>query len=596
MNAILRHTVTKSVERLRADLLDQQTSDGHWTGYLSSSALSTATAVSALAMADPVRFESMITAGVDWLAANQNADGGWGDTTDSPSNLSTTMLARAAIRLAQGESALGTGMGRSDQWIRQAAGPESHDQVRALKAIYGKDRTFVVPIMMNCALAGQVEWGRIPPLPFELAAAPHGLMKALRLHVVSYALPALIAIGQLLHDRRPIRNPLSWGLRRALRKMTLRKLESIQPESGGFLEAAPLTSFVVMSLCALNLRDHPVARRGLDFLSRSFRADGSWPIDEDLSMWVTTSAVTALCQGNASIDLTEAREWILDHQWRRIHPYTQTEPGGWAWTDRPGGVPDGDDTSGALLALAALGGDAPDAAVRDGVRWLMDLQNTDGGWPTFCRGWNRLPFDQSSCDITAHALRVLRQWRAVAAPESYSRCIRRGWTFLGARQDAAGAWRPLWFGNQSTPDASNPVFGTARVLRAYGDWQRLDDPVAQAGVAYLLRVQNTDGGWGGGAGAPSTIEETALAIDGLCDWVAPASLERAVRWLTERIEAGDYRRPQPIGLYFAMLWYSERLYPMIWALGALERWRQRFDANSACPDAGRRDNNLRTYS
>ncbi len=42
--------------------------------------------------------------------------------------------------------------------------------------------------------------------------------------------------------------------------------------------------------------------------------------------------------------------------------------------------------------------------------WLLDLQNRDGGWPTFCRGWGTLPFDRSSCDLTAHALRALSKW------------------------------------------------------------------------------------------------------------------------------------------------------------------------------------------
>jgi hypothetical protein len=30
----------------------------------------------------------------------------------------------------------------------------------------------------------------------------------------------------------------------------------------------------------------------------------------------------------------------------------------------------------------------------------------------------------------------------------------------------------------------------------------------------------------------------------------------------------------PIGLYFARLWYHERLYPVIWTLGALHTARQ----------------------
>ena len=38
--------------------------------------------------------------GLDYLAAHQNPDGGWGDTDRSYSNIATTMLVRAAFHLA----------------------------------------------------------------------------------------------------------------------------------------------------------------------------------------------------------------------------------------------------------------------------------------------------------------------------------------------------------------------------------------------------------------------------------------------------------------------------------------------------------------
>src|SRR6516164_4163293 len=88
-----------------AALLAERESEGHWVGELSTSALSTAVAVSALALvqkATPAHgsFDRLIAGGLDWLAAHQNADGGWGDTVRSLSNISTTMLGRAAFHLA----------------------------------------------------------------------------------------------------------------------------------------------------------------------------------------------------------------------------------------------------------------------------------------------------------------------------------------------------------------------------------------------------------------------------------------------------------------------------------------------------------------
>src|SRR5438093_948539 len=83
----------------RDALLEERVPAGHWVGELSTSALSTATAVMALNIANPFAYRDYIDAGVRWLAAHQNADGGWGDTTKSFSNISTSMLCRAALEM-----------------------------------------------------------------------------------------------------------------------------------------------------------------------------------------------------------------------------------------------------------------------------------------------------------------------------------------------------------------------------------------------------------------------------------------------------------------------------------------------------------------
>jgi len=173
-----------------------------------------------------------------------------------------------------------------------------------------------------------------------------------------------------------------------------------------------------MSLAAAGEVSHPVVNRGLEFLERSGRPDGSWAIDTNLATWVTTLSVNALADlhGLPSPLPPAAREkildWLIGQQYRQVHPYTLAAPGGWAWTDLPGGVPDADDTAGATLALHNLAPDsepARQAAIR-GIHWLADLQNSDGGIPTFCRGWGNLPFDRSSPDLTAHALLAWSAW------------------------------------------------------------------------------------------------------------------------------------------------------------------------------------------
>ena len=72
-------------------------------------------------------------------------------------------------------------------------------------------------------------------------------------------------------------------------------------------------------------------------------------------------------------------------------------------------------------------------------------------------------------------------------------------------------------------------------------------------------------------GMPSSTEETALAVEALARSEHVTATDRGVAWLVERVENGTWRDPAPIGFYFAKLWYWERLYPMIWTVGALGR-------------------------
>ena len=599
------HTAMTSdvVASVRRALIAARADGGHWEGHLSSSALATATAVTAIATAARAgtmvaNSDELVERGIGWLIQTRNRDGGWGDTPDSVSNISTTALVWAALAFGDArETQHEAGAASAEAWIVRAAGSVAPETLAAaLGDRYGKDRTFSVPILTMCAIAGRLgppdrAWRLIPQLPFELAVFPRRLFGALRLPVVSYALPALISMGLARH-RRTAGLPLLRAARSAATPRVLRVLESLQPDGGGFLEAVPLTSFVTMSLVAAGESSNRVVRDGLAFLQRSVRADGSWPIDSNLATWVTTLSINALGSGSGLSELSPADrarvvDWLLGQQWRTEHPYTGAAPGGWAWTDLPGGVPDADDTAGALIALARLGRDEPRVreAAAAGVTWLLDLQNRDGGIPTFCRGWGALPFDRSACDLTAHALRAWTAWRDLLDPVVQRRidgAIRCGVAYLGGVQRVDGAFVPLWFGNQHAPQEDNPVFGTARVLAglapiASGSGHPAAGPIVDRAVTWLLAAQNDDGGWGGAPAVPSTLEESGVAISGLaaavragrCD-AGRAALERGAAWLATVTDGGHAFPASPLGLYFARLWYSERLYPLIFAAGALE--------------------------
>src|SRR5262249_6908754 len=148
--------------------------------------------------------------GLAWLAGHQNPDGGWGDTVKSVSNISTTMLCRAAFHIAGASQEYSACLQRAAGYLQERYGPTPEDHAEAVRARYGQGRTFAVPILTTCAIAGLTRWQEVPPLPFELACFPQAWFRFLRLPVVSYALPALIAIGQAVYHHRPPRNPIMW--------------------------------------------------------------------------------------------------------------------------------------------------------------------------------------------------------------------------------------------------------------------------------------------------------------------------------------------------------------------------------------------------
>lgn len=677
----LENLLKQAIDRLHRDLSLEKGTASHWTGELSTSALSTATAVSALSVclermsarkkadanqdlspdADAgagagantgtgrqlpddslaiSQMGSLIENGSRWLAKSQNKDGGFGDTDRSLSNIATTLLVLAAWQLA------GHNARHSNQINAAWAYVASNGGWDGLRQRYGKDKTFVVPIMTNCAIAGLVDWGQIPTLPFEAAALPQSWYRFAQMPVVSYAIPALVAIGQAQFYHQRNWNPITRFIRSLCIEPTRRVLMQMQPTSGGYLEAVPLTSFVLMSLASIDQMDLRVAREARKFLLNSVLPDGSWPIDTNLATWVTSLTLPVFF-GNENAASTDHREtdqikpepcvldrtfaldrtidWLLSCQHVRRHPFTGADPGGWGWTNLSGAVPDADDTPAALLALKHWFDSRSDSdhtadagipifaemrmervikAAAMGCRWLLKLQNRDGGWPTFCRGWGTLPFDRSGSDLTAHAIRALTAWRTILCKQEpgfsvrpinsakLNQAIDLGWTYLQKNQLADGSWLPLWFGNQDRPEEDNPIYGTGRVLKCFADCGRSESSEFKRGVDFLLRSQNPDGGWGGGnsihypsrqelscandkVGRSSTIEETAIALEGIMCRIDTThhsdSIMMGLSRLSEFILAGDHYASQPIGFYFAKLWYHERLYPMVFSLSALKK-------------------------
>jgi len=561
--------IQRMIDMLREKILAARSDEGNWRGQLSSSAISTSVALFALHISGKEENLPYVRNAAGWLKLTMKPDGTWGDSLESPSNMTATLLTYASLY------ALGEAPEQTKKYLTDKFGGYSDSHIiNGVLNYYGTDRTFSAPILMMCALAGVIsDWEKTPQLPFELSVLPQRFFRFLQLPVVSYAIPALIAVG-ILRFRKGKRNLFS-PLRESFIPKSLKVLIRLQPNDGGFLEAAPLTAFVALCLTGAGLGDHPVTEKAMAFLKATVRKDGSWPIDTDLSNWVTTLCVKAL--GDDLSDKQRMTQIIRRNASAVRHPYTGAQPGGWGWSDLSGSVPDGDDTSGALVALHTLCEGVYYDEVTNGIRWLMDLQNRDGGMPTFCKGWGKLPFDRSSADISAHAVLAMELWKDRLPEPLKRRCkesILNLLRWIVNAQSAEGSWTPLWFGDQNASDEKSPVYGTATVV----DYLSVSENpaakmVADKGVNYLLSAQNEDGGWGGAKGIASKATLTARALAALSSHLTEddKALERGVDFLYERYITGRLLEKEPIGLYFSRLWYSEELYSPTFLLYALKR-------------------------
>jgi len=578
------HPLLSAFQTVRRELLALRVPAGHWVGELSSSAFGTASASSALCVVaravkeDSRReaYQQLACRSVDWLVAGQNGDGGWGDTRSSPSNLAATMLVRAAIHLAGQSQRYADSLARSQRWF------DDHEGLAGLRRQHSGDSAMLAAILGNSALAGLTAWRDVPAMAFELAWLPRPLQRLLGTSA-SYADPVRAGIGQARFVHRWPRNPLTLLTRRLSFGRSLARLGRIQPPSGGFLEAVPWTGFVVMGLASTGRVDHPVARRGLGFLFDTVRGDASWSNETSLSVWNTALSINALASASGDVGALGCLDWLLNCQRSEVDPFGETPPGGWSCNEARGSMPDVDDTSAALLALSVLlksGAGAHrsriEAAAAAGIKWLVAVQNNDGGWPTFCRGSRRQLLGGSGADLTAHALRALRTWQYWIADRSIDESIRRGVDFLATQQRRDGSWRPLWFGNPNFPAEENLIYGTSQVLLAYRDLDQIQSPRAQRGLDWLTAAVDTGGGWGGGQGGsrgPSSIEETALAVEAL--FASPSDpqrqpvMEAGLQWLVQAVAESRHRQPAAIGLHLGRLWYYEKLYPLAFTVSAL---------------------------
>jgi len=454
-----------------------------------------------------------------WIRSQQRADGTWTNFFGGPGDLSTTIEAYWALRLA-GDPQEAEHMRIAAEWIRANGG-------------VARARVFT---HLWLALFGLWSWDRVPALPPEVILLPSWVplnvydfacwarqtivaLSLVKAHRPARRLPfelseldaggadaraerprALRVFDSLtrFYERHPIRPLQRLAIARAERWIVRRQETD---GSWGGIQPPWVYSLIALNLSGYKL-DHPVMRRGLEGLDRFMVEDrddsrgvgapagASRRLEACQSpVWDTALSLIALSDAGLPGDhpaLVRAADWLLGEEarvrgdWAVARP--KLAPGGWAFEFHNVNYPDVDDTAEVVLALRRVRGTpALDGAVERAARWLQGMQSANGGWGAFDAENTRalvreLPFldfgeviDEPSADVSAHSLEMLAALGMLDTPAA-----QRGVAWLIGQQEPGGSWFGRW--------GVNHVYGTGA-------------EAIERGIGWLIATQRADGGW-----------------------------------------------------------------------------------------------------
>jgi squalene-hopene/tetraprenyl-beta-curcumene cyclase len=637
-----------AIDRARRYLLGQQRSDGHWVGELQGDTILESEYVLLMAFLGRERTERVAKA-ARYILDQQQPEGGWNNYPEGPAELSVSVKAYFALKLA-GHDPRAPYMRRACAVIRSLGGAA---HCNSFTKFY-------------LAFLGQFPYANCPAVPPEMLLLPrwayvnvYAMSSWTRTIIIPLAifwahkpvrdLPPELAIPELFLDapetpfwpHPPTRRWLTWtnfflvvdqllkrldawGLGR-VRSAALRRAEAWMLEhfadSDGVGAIFPPIIYTIVSLRCLGYADHSPemqwALKQLDDLI--IEEEETVRLQPCFSpVWDTALSLIALADsgvGGSTAAVQQGARWLFGREVRRPGDWSlarpDLEPGGWFFEYRNGFYPDTDDTAMVLMALARTGqawqlerarrrrpvnesikptspGEASvRPAVKRGLRWLLGMQNRDGGWAAFDREINRelltkVPFadhnamlDPSCPDITARVLEALGHFGyQVGRPE-----VDRAVAFLHATQERDGGWLGRW--------GVNYIYGTWQVLtglKSIGFDMR--EPIVRRAVAWLKQVQQPGGGWGetcrsyddpslAGQGTP-TASQTAWALLGLLAAAEASSPEvrAGVEYLLATQQAdGNWHEDQFTGTGFPKVFYLKyHMYRLYFPLMALARY------------------------
>jgi squalene-hopene/tetraprenyl-beta-curcumene cyclase len=630
VSIILPSSIDQAIARATDALLAKQDSAGWWCGELQGDSILESEYILTRFILDQ-EDDSRLPLIANFLRSLQQPDGGWNMYPGGKADLSGTVKAYFALKL-MGDNPDSPHMKKAKEIILEMGGAE-------------KCNTFT---RFFFAALGQISYDACPTIPPEIVLLPKWFYFNLY-HVSAWTRTMILPLGIVTTFRYTRRKPLEQNQRidelyidhaaanrlspeplaglptdwretflwldqmlkgwetlplKVLRDKALREaekwlLEHLDGSEGLGAIFPPMIYMLIVFRCLGYADDHPRVKLAHKHLEDFFIHEGdAIRIQPCLSpVWDTGIAMHALAETNLSIDSDSAQratQWLLEKEcriasdWQKNCP--NAEPAGWFFEFANPHYPDVDDTAMVCMALHRLGGEISRPAIQRGIKWLLAMQNEDGGWAAFDRTTDRpllekIPFadhnamqDPSCPDIAGRVLECLGHCGLTVDHPAVQRAIQ----YLIREQDADGAWWGRW--------GVNYVYGTWQVLsglRSVGENMGRD--YIHKAANWLSSCQKKDGSWGEtcdsyedaslkGTGN-STASQTAWGAMGVMAANGPRdpAVEKAIHWLiAQQNSQGSWDEKYFTGTGFPKVFYLKyHLYRLYFPLMALGRWRGR---------------------
>ncbi|MDQ0272470.1 squalene--hopene cyclase [Cytobacillus purgationiresistens] len=296
--------------------------------------------------------------------------------------------------------------------------------------------------------------------------------------------------------------------------------------------------------------------------------------------------------------IKKATSYLLERQHSKygdwvIHNKT-AKPGGWGFSNVNTFQPDIDDSTASLRAITreVHVDNKVSQSWNKGVRWIISMQNEDGGWPAFEKNTNSkllamMPIqdsefiltDPSCADLTGRAIEFLGKYTDLSKDD---RSLTRGIEWLNKNQEKNGSWYGRW--------GICYIYGTwAAVTGLSASGVSKNDSSIRKAVKWLKSIQNNDGGWGESCYSDkkktyvpltvSTLTHTAWALDALIavSDKPDKKMQDAVRFLLRSLNQNDWSEDYPAGQGLAgTIYFHYHSYRYLFPLLALSHYQSKY--------------------